>query len=59
MERKYVWVVTQIPDNLVDEPILTAFDNEEAARNMYEERLKEREVFIDRVPIYNKYVVKN
>lgn len=40
MERKYVWVVTLIPNNMVDEPILTAFDNDTAAQKMYEEETR-------------------
>ena len=61
MERKYVWVVTEIPIDMVTEPILTVFDNDTAARKMYEERTRLRDsinIILDKVPVYHKYIVE-
>lgn len=57
MDEKYVWIVTYW--NIGTEPIVTAFDNEDAAQIFYE-YFKEQSlgICIDKAKIYSKVTIE-
>lgn len=67
MGNEKVWVVTYTTTDVTEEPVVTIFNNEDAAEEMYHHILHERTsgldggyynlILIDEVPIYHKYIV--
>lgn len=53
-----VWVVTYWSNNTEEEPIVTVFDNDDAAQNCYKYfNRKEEHCCIDECPVYKEILI--
>lgn len=53
---KTVWIVTYI-ENEGEEPIVTAFDNEEAAKKCFDHFRSKYVTYIDCAPVYHNFLI--
>lgn len=53
---EHIWIVTQIDDG--NEPVVTAFKNETAAKAMESYYLNQgKSIFVDKAPLYNSFMI--